>query len=126
MPDPDEVTMPRDAAQALFGLFDVMWNQVGFYDPGRELISDGTWLTGIAALVETTDSDLIEQALEAVEPHLEAIRAALQPEPEEICQPNSRAADELIRDAAAKDPAFAQALEEFFTENDETLRRLAD
>jgi hypothetical protein len=76
---PDPVTMPRDAALALRHLFEVMYERVGFYDPGQDLVSDGTRLQEIGGLVEIADGMLIDEALEAVLPHLPAIRRALQP-----------------------------------------------
>lgn len=66
-----------DLLRATFGVYDAWWHNVGTYDPGKVLVSDGTTLTGIASLLDFDDSLLMEDACEAVELHEERIRELL-------------------------------------------------
>jgi len=70
----DSVSLPQDLAAALFAVYDVWQNKIGTYDPGRDLVSDGVPITGIACLVDSEDSALMEEACDAVEPHEAVLR----------------------------------------------------
>lgn len=67
------VTLPVEIIRALYDLYRVCWHQVGTFDPGRELISDGVKLTGIAGLIDFDDAEAMDKACEAVEPHEELL-----------------------------------------------------
>jgi hypothetical protein len=67
----------REAGRLLYGLFDAWWNHVGTWDPGQELICDGTRLTDIAALLDRDDLDRLTAAAEAVDARGDEIRTLL-------------------------------------------------
>ena len=81
------VVISREALKALFRLYDLMENQIATYDPGDVLVSyswcgdpaheAGVELTGIAELVSTEDSWLIEQAVTGISEYIEEIGDAL-------------------------------------------------
>lgn len=73
----DYVRVRREALEALFNLFDVCWNRIGLFDPGRELVSDGVTLSGIGGLLDSGDALLLDQAGEAAEPYAKHVRAVL-------------------------------------------------
>lgn len=75
--DEPTVTLPADVARALFAVYETWWHQVGTYDPGHELVSDGTKLTGIGGLLTSEDDDAMEAVCVEVEKHEQKIRAAL-------------------------------------------------
>jgi len=66
-----------DLMRLLFGLYETWWHEVGTYDPGHELVSDGVRLTGIASLLSAEDSFAMEEACDAIEPHETRIRTLL-------------------------------------------------
>lgn len=77
-----QVVVPVAALRRLNAVYDAWHNRIGTLDPGRELVSEGVTLTGIASLLDIEDSRLMEQVCDALEPHLPAIEAALAQSPQ--------------------------------------------
>jgi hypothetical protein len=77
-----QVTLPLAAAQALFRVYETWCNEVGTCDPGDKLVSDGTVLTSVAALLNVDDANAMEDACTAVEPYEADLRRMLAAAPE--------------------------------------------
>jgi len=65
--DQPEVVLPRDAALALFALYDVVWNRIVFLDSEDLRYSS----------IERTDQDVLDETVELVSRYEEVIRKAL-------------------------------------------------
>jgi hypothetical protein len=57
-----------------YRVYEVWWNQVGTFDPGSVLMSDGTRLDGIAGLIDHEDNDAMDEACLAIEPQATRIK----------------------------------------------------
>lgn len=80
--DASHIAVRVEALRALYAVYDAWHNRIGTFDPGRELVSDGVTLTGIASLIDIEDSRLMESVCDALEPHLPTIEAALAQSPQ--------------------------------------------
>lgn len=66
------VTLPLSDVRALLRVYEVVWNQIGFVDPGKEALA-----MGVVCGLDLEDSNAIDEACVEVEARAVRIMAAV-------------------------------------------------